>query len=261
MPSKKNPPASAERLQKILSKAGITSRRKAEEWIKAGRVTVNGKTAEIGMKAVLGKDQITVDGSPIGDSERKIYIKLHKPRGYITALSDDRNRPTVIELITGVSERIYPIGRLDYDSEGVLLLTNDGDLTHALTHPSYQIPRTYHVKVRGTPAQDKIKLLLEGVRLDDGIAKAIHVERIGATKAGHAWLEMILAEGRNREIRRMCEAVGHPVSRLKRIKYAHIHVEDLRPGEFKELSQSDVKELFYATGIKDHSKNALRSRR
>lgn len=238
--SKPNPT----RIQKLIAQAGITSRRKAEKLIEEGRVRLNGKTAKLGMKADLAFDELTVDGSPLVEAEEKITIRLHKPTGYITALSDDRGRATVMDLISGIPERIYPVGRLDYNSEGVLLLTNDGALANSLSHPSQQLPRTYHVKVRGNPNTAKFAQLTEGIMLEDGLAKAIHAERIRTTpEGGHLWFEIVLTEGRNREVRRMCEAIGHPVTRLVRSRFGSVHVEDLKPGEYKVLSKKELKTL------------------
>jgi pseudouridine synthase len=154
----------------------------------------------------------------------------------------------IADLITDLPHRVYPVGRLDYNSEGVVLLTNDGKLAHALAHPSYQIPRTYHVKLRGSPSNAKLQQLLKGVMLEDGLAQALHVERINSTPAGHLWLEIVLTEGRNREIRRMCEAIGHSVTRLVRKRFANIHVDDLRPGEYQILTQDDIQTLYELIG-------------
>jgi pseudouridine synthase len=232
------------RLQKAIAQAGITSRRKAEELIKAGRVSVNGRVATIGTKADPMRDSISVDGELISEPEERITIRLHKPTGYITALSDDRGRATVMDLITDIRERIFPVGRLDYNSEGVLLLTNDGDLAHRLAHPSQQILRTYHVKVRGNPNAEQFKRLTEGILLEDGMAKAVSAERIRITpEGGHLWFELVLTEGKNREVRRMCEAIGHPVTRLIRSRFGPVNVDDLRPGEYKVLSKNELKTL------------------
>jgi len=238
---KKQPPV--ERLQKILAQAGIASRRKAEEMIKNGRVILNGKKAKLGDKANPNFDKIQIDGQLLQHAEEIRYIRLNKPRGYITALSDDRGRPVVSDLINSISERIYPVGRLDYDSEGVLLLTNDGTLAHQLTHPSYKVPRTYEVKVKGNPKSELLRQLELGIKLDDGIAQALHVERIRPTPGGHSWIEIVLTEGRNREVKRMFDAIRHPVLRLKRTKYANLHVDDLKPGEFRNLSVNELKAL------------------
>lgn len=232
------------RLQKVLAQAGIASRRKAEELILEGRVTINGKIAEIGSKVDPRRDKIAVDGTAIGQHEKLVYIRLYKPTGYLTALSDNQGRPMVADLIKDIPERIYPVGRLDYNTEGVLLLTNDGVLAHALAHPSHQIPRTYHVKVRGNPSPTQFQKLLTGVALDDGVARALHAERIRTTQAGHLWFELVMTEGRNREIRRMCEAIGHTVTRLLRVNFANIDVNDLIPGEYSHLTPEQVVSLY-----------------
>lgn len=232
-----------QRLQKILARAGIASRRKAEQLIEQGRVSVNGEVAKLGQKAIAEQDTICVDNLPIESKQSLRYIKLNKPRGYITAVQDDRGRPVVLDLLPDIDERIYPVGRLDYDSEGVLLLTNDGDLAHKMMHPTYQIPRTYHVKVRDNPKPETLRKLQHGVTLDDGLAQALHVERLRPTPGGHTWIEIVLTEGRNREVRRMCEAIGHPVLRLKRVKYANLHVDDLHPGESRPLTPNELLEL------------------
>ncbi len=212
--------------------------------IGAGRVMVNGKIATIGDKAIPQVDTIQVDGQSIGQAESMVYLKLHKPAGYLTSMSDDRGRAVITDLITDIPERVYPVGRLDYNTEGVLLLTNDGVLAHALAHPSNQVPRTYHIKVRGNPTPSQFKKLTTGVTLEDGVARAISAERIRTTPAGHLWFEMVLAEGKNREVRRMCEAIGHPVNRLLRVNFAGIHVDDLRPGETKVLTKDQVNALY-----------------
>lgn len=240
-----HPPASSSvRLQKVLAQVGIASRRRSEEMILEGRVTVNGKMAEIGTKVDPYRDKIAVDGKPVGQTEKLVYVRLYKPPGYLTALSDDQGRPMVADLIKDIPERIYPVGRLDYNTEGVLLLTNDGILAHALAHPSHQIPRTYHVKVRGNPSPAQFQKLTLGVPLEDGIARALHAEKIRTTQAGHLWFELVMTEGRNREVRRMCEAIGHTVTRLLRVSFANIDVNDLLPGEFAHLTSEQVVSLY-----------------
>jgi 16S rRNA U516 pseudouridylate synthase RsuA-like enzyme len=198
-----------ERVQKIIAQAGITSRRKAEDMIRAGRVVINGEVAVLGSKAALGVDEIMVDGQAIVNTERKVSVRLHKPRGYITAVSDDVGRPVVVDLIKGIPERLFPVGRLDYDTEGV--------------------------------------------RLEDGMAKAVSVQKLHSTQAGNSWIEIVLTEGRNREVRRMCDAIGHRVMRLKRVRFGTIHVEDLLPGDYQVLSKKDIKELYALTGIHNHN--------
>ncbi|MCB9638342.1 MAG: rRNA pseudouridine synthase [Myxococcales bacterium] len=237
-----------ERLQKLLARAGMTSRRKAEEMIEKGQVTVNGKIAQLGDKAIHGKDKILVDGTPLAAPELLVYLRLYKPRGFLTAMSDDTGRPIITELITDIPERVFPVGRLDYDSEGLLLLTNDGDLANALMHPSYQIQRTYYAKVRGNPSANVLRQLVDGVKLEDGLAQALHVEKLQPTPAGHTWIELTLTEGRNREVRRMCESIGHPVLRLRRVRFGNVDLEGLQPGEYQYLSENAVKELRNLTG-------------
>ncbi len=238
----------SERLQKLLARAGITSRRKAESMIRAGRVTVNGKPAALGDKAIFGQDEILVNGKPLEAAELLVYLRLYKPRGYLTALSDDTGRPIITELISDIPERVFPVGRLDYETEGLLLLTNDGELANALMHPSFQIQRTYNAKVRGNPSANTLRQLTDGVELDDGLAQAIHVEKLYATPAGHTWIEITLTEGRNREVRRMCEAIGHPVLRLRRVRFGNVDLEGLQPGEYQLLGENAVRELRSLTG-------------
>lgn len=242
---KKSSPASSKgvRLQKLIAQAGVCSRRKAEALIEEGRVTVNGKVATLGTKADPEYDNISLDGAPLQQPESKLTYRLHKPPGYITAVSDDRGRPTVMDLLYDVPERIYPVGRLDFNSEGVLLLTNDGDLANRLIHPSQQMPRTYHVKVRGNPSAAQFRRLTDGILLEDGMAQAIHAEKLRTTQAGHLWFEIVLTEGRNREVRRMCEAIGHSVTRLVRTRFGPIHVDDLKPGEYKPLGKQELNNL------------------
>ncbi|MCK6509513.1 rRNA pseudouridine synthase [Myxococcota bacterium] len=237
-----------ERLQKLLARAGITSRRKAESLIRAGRVSINGKPATLGEKAIFGQDKILVDDKSLEPAELLVYLRLYKPRGYLTALSDDTGRPIITELLTDIPERVFPVGRLDYETEGLLLLTNDGELANALMHPSFQIQRTYHAKVRGNPTANTLRQLVDGVELDDGLAQAIHVEKLHPTPAGHTWIEITLTEGRNREVRRMCEAIGHPVLRLRRVRFGNIDIEGLQPGEYQPIGENAVRELRSLTG-------------
>jgi len=234
----------AERLQKVLSRCGVASRREAEEIIKAGRVAVNGKTVTLlGTKVEPGRDTITVDGRPVR-AERFVYILLNKPRGVVTTLSDPRGRRTVADLIPGVMERVYPVGRLDYNTDGLILLTNDGDLAYALTHPSCGIEKTYRAVVEGIPSEAALETLRQGVLLDDGPtapAKVVLLEK--DTEARRALIEITISEGRNRQVRRMCEAVGHPVLRLKRTRIAFLTLDGIKRGAFRRLSPSEVDTL------------------
>ena len=237
------------RLQKILSTAGIASRRAAEEFITQGRVTVNGTTvSELGSKADPETDDIRVDGRRLKMPARRRYILLYKPKGYITTRSDPERRPTVLDLLTtgGVRDYVYPVGRLDYDSEGLLLLTSDGDLAEKLTHPKHGIGREYHVRVRGVPDDKALERLRRGISLDGErtapASVALH-KVIENERGADAILSMVIYEGRNRQVRRMCEAVGHPVSKLKRVRIGPITDDHIRPGEFRDLDEREVEAL------------------
>ncbi|MEX1128273.1 MAG: pseudouridine synthase [Vicinamibacterales bacterium] len=237
------------RLQKILSTAGISSRRASETLITEGRVTVNGTpVTELGSKADPDTDDIRVDGRRVKAAGRRRYILMYKPRGYITTRSDPEQRPTVLDLLNkgGVREYVYPVGRLDYESEGLLLLTSDGDLAEKLMHPSHAVPREYHVRVRGVPSAETIDRLSRGVVLDGRKTQPAEVgivKLIDSTTGQDAILSVLIHEGRNRQVRRMCEAVGHRVSRLKRVRIGPITDDDIRPGEFRDLSDKEVTAL------------------
>ena len=239
----------AERLQKILSAAGIASRRAAEEYITEGRVTVNGSTVtELGTKADPHTDDIRVDGRRIKPAIRRLYILMYKPRGYITSRSDPQGRPTVIDLLTkgGIGDYVYPVGRLDYDSEGLLLLTSDGDLAARLTHPSHEVEREYHARVRGVPDRHAIERLAKGIMIDGRktAAASVTLQKVmDATDGQDSVLSIVLHEGRNRQVRRMCEAVGHPVVRLRRVRIGPITDDRIRPGEFRELDAGEIAAL------------------
>ncbi|CVK17498.1 pseudouridine synthase [Sporomusa sphaeroides] len=233
-----------ERLQKVIAQAGIASRRDAEELITAGRVTVNGKTVtELGSKVETRRDRVAVDGKPL-KAEKYVYILLNKPKGIITALEDPRGRKTVATLVADIPERVYPVGRLDYNTEGLLLMTNDGDLTHALTHPSHEIAKTYLVKVQGYPPEEKLDKLRAGIKLEDGMTAPakINIVDIDREKA-LTTMEFVIYEGKNRQIRRMCEAIGFPVKNLKRVKFAFLTLEGVRRGQYRQLLAGEVEEL------------------
>lgn len=232
-----------ERLQKIISQAGIASRRHAEKMIIEGRVTVNGKTVtELGTK-VNAKDIVTIDGKRL-TGQQHIYVLLNKPKGYITTSSDPQGRKTVTELTGDIPERIYPVGRLDYATEGLLLMTNDGELTHGLTHPSKQVVKTYVAKVFGLVNEDKINKLRKGICLDDGITAPAQVEFLGYDQEKNlSALEISIHEGKNRQVRRMFEAVGHLVKNLKRTKYAFLDLEGVWRGQYRHLTASEVARL------------------
>ena len=238
-----------ERLQKILSGAGVASRRTAETLITQGRVSVNGATVtELGTKADPAADDIRVDGRRLKAPRRTHYILMNKPRGYITSRSDPQHRPTVIDLLAkrGVRDYIYPVGRLDYDSEGLLLLTSDGDLAARLTHPRHGVPREYEVRVRGVPERRLLDRLARGVVIDARKSAPADVrlqKTFEAAGGPQAVLSLVIREGRNRQVRKMCDAIGHPVVRLRRVRIGPIADDRLKPGEFRELSAREVAAL------------------
>lgn len=238
---------SEERLQKLIARAGVTSRRKAEALIKAGRVKVNGVVVnELGAKANLSTDTVEVDGNAIETPSTWTYLLLNKPAGVVTTASDEFGRPTVLEFVEDQEVRVYPVGRLDFDAEGLLLLTNDGDLAAALTHPAGEVEKTYLVKVEGKVAEEASQRLLLGVQLEDGLARALRVEdvpRMGQKTGRHSWLEITVTEGRNHLVKRMCEAIGHPVIRLRRVSFANLVLDGLRHGQVRTLEGQKLNKL------------------
>jgi len=233
-----------ERLQKVLARAGLGSRRVAEDFIAEGRVTVNGEVAVLGRRVDAEHDRIALDGVAVIARDDLVYYLLNKPAGHVSTASDPQGRPTVVELVPP-APRVYPVGRLDYDTEGLLVLTNDGDLTQLLTHPSFGVVKTYLAEVDGDPAPVVVRRLREGVELDDGLtapARVKVVQRRGDTAA----IEIGIHEGRNRQVRRMCDAVGHPVRRLVRTRIGPLSDRQLRPGEWRLLSRGEVRRLYEA---------------
>lgn len=257
------------RLQKILSAAGIASRRSAETLIAEGRVTVNGTTiTELGTRADPETDDVRVDGRRVKAAQHRRYLLLYKPRGYITSRSDPQQRPTVIDLITkgGVREYVYPVGRLDYDSEGLLILTSDGDLAAQLTHPRHEVEREYHVRVRGVPDRHALARLARGIALEGRRTAPARVEldKVAETDTGpQATLSIVIHEGRNRQVRDMCDAIGHPVVRLRRVRIGPISDDHIRPGEFRDLTPREIallKKKAAATAAPPRSEPGARSR-
>jgi len=233
----------SERLQKYLASAGVASRRHAEELITAGRVAVNNTTVtELGTKVTPGTDLVTVDGKLVAPPEEKTYLLLYKPTGVVTTLEDPQERATVKHYLGDFPQRVFPVGRLDYDAEGALLLTDDGELAHKLTHPSFQVPRTYLAKVKGTPDEATLEKLRGGVRLEDGLATPKSVDIFEAAEK-NTWLKLVVTEGRQHLIKRMCAAVGHPVVRLYRPSYGGVGAQGLRPGEIRALTKEEVRTL------------------
>jgi 23S rRNA pseudouridine2605 synthase len=232
-----------ERLQKVLSQAGVASRRAGERLMIEGRVTVNGATVrELGTKADPDQDDIRVDGRRVKLATRHRYLLLNKPRGYVTTRSDPHRRPTVMDLITGVREYIYPVGRLDFDTEGLLLLTNDGDLAARLTHPRHGLARVYEAHVLGVPDSRDLGRLAKGVVIDDRRTQPSAVRLLRA-REDEAVLEITVREGRNRQVRKMCEAIGHPVTLLKRVAIGPIRDARLKRGQWRELTTDEVQRL------------------
>src|SRR5688500_18661131 len=241
-----------ERLQKIIAHAGFASRREAETMIREGRVTVNGRlVTELGTRADAGSDHIKVDGKLITRAETHRYILLYKPKEVMTTVEDPQGRRTVIDLVRGVRERIYPVGRLDFHSEGLLLLTNDGDLAFKVSHPKHGSVKTYHVKVRGVPDDRIISKLERGITIEGKRTVPCEIKRMKTTgrstgrgeEEGNSWYEVRLREGRNQQIRKMFKAVGHPVSKLRRVAIGPISDPKLTAGEWRELTKHEVKML------------------
>ena len=251
-----------ERLQKIIAAAGVASRRKAEELITSGRVQVNGKmVTELGTKADAEQDHIRVDGKLLRGPERYSYIVLNKPKGYVTTVSDPEKRPTVMDLVRSARGRVYPVGRLDWASEGLLLLTNDGELANALMKASSNVSKTYVVKVAGQPEETKLEKLRRGVSIAEKGGRRVRTApaRIKLIREGdNPWLEVTIVEGRNRQIRKMFEEVGHHVEKIRRVQYGPLTL-DVPPGEFRSLSLEEVAKLRKAaSGSKAPRANPVR---
>lgn len=236
----------AERLQKIIAMAGVASRRKAEELITSGRVAVNGQTVtELGTKADPAHDHIRVDGKLLHGQQRLTYLLLNKPKGFVTTNKDPEGRPTVMSLLPGVKSRVYPVGRLDYASEGLLLLTNDGDLAQKLMKAASHVPKTYLVKISGAPSDEALNKLRRGVSIpsDNGRRVRTAPAKIHVIKeANNPWYEVTLIEGRNRQIRRMFEQVGHHVEKIKRVRYGPLEL-DVPPGKYRQLKPQEIAKL------------------
>jgi 23S rRNA pseudouridine2605 synthase len=231
-----------ERLQKVLARLGFGSRRVCEELIADGRVTVNGDIAVLGRRVDVDTDEVAVDGAVVGIRPGLVYYLLNKPTGVITTADDPQGRPTVVQMVP-TEPRVFSVGRLDADSEGLLLLTNDGDITHRLTHPSFGVEKEYLASVEGTPTRGAIRQLREGIELEDGSTAPARV-----TAVDDSLLRITIHEGRNRQVRRMCEAIGHPVIRLVRTRIGPIVDHRLKPGEWRALSREEVRALEIAVG-------------
>lgn len=236
------------RIQKLIAEAGLASRREAEEWIREGRVEVNGRVATLGERADPERDAVKVDGKRVRPrSGPKTYLLLNKPRGFVTTVSDPERRDTVLDLVPGQLRRgVKPVGRLDVQTEGLLLLTDDGDLARLVTHPSTGCPKEYRVKVSGVPEEAKLERLRGGMYLDGSRTRPCEIERVATTAGrgeGNAWLSVVLREGKSRQVRRMFESIGHPVSKLKRVAIGPIRDDRLPVGAFRALSPREVEAL------------------
>ncbi|HKT86873.1 MAG TPA: pseudouridine synthase [Candidatus Sulfotelmatobacter sp.] len=249
-----------ERLQKIIAAAGVASRRKAEELITSGHVQINGKTVtELGTKADSETDHIRVNGKLLQGEQRHTYLLLNKPKGYVTTVSDPEKRPTVMDLVRGVKGRVYPVGRLDYASEGLLLMTNDGDLAHRLMKAASHVAKTYLVKVAGTPKEESIAKLRAGVSIATDEGKRVRTSPAAVRivkESANPWCEITLIEGRNRQLRRMFEAVGHHVEKIKRVRYGPLTL-DVPPGEFRSLTLKEIERLKSATSAVARQKKSV----
>lgn len=241
------------RLQKFMSECGVASRRKSEELIESGKVRVNGAVASLGDKINPKKDTVTVSGKKIVKQKEHKYIMLHKPRGFITTMSDEMERKCVAQLISDVPQRVYPVGRLDRDSEGLLLFTNDGEFANALTHPKKHVSKTYRVTVRPGITDEQLSAITEGIIIDDRKTAPAEV-RVVTKEENRVVLEIILYEGRNRQIRKMCEQLGLEVARLKRTAIGSVKLGMLKQGDWRELTEDEVRKLMLAAGLERKKK-------
>jgi 23S rRNA pseudouridine2605 synthase len=231
------------RLQKLIAGTGLASRRKAETLISAGRVTVNGRVVtELGTKVDPGRDHVKVDGKHLSSAQPYVYLMLNKPKHVMSTLDDPGGRPTVKDYLRGVSVRVFPVGRLDFDSEGLMLLTNNGDLAQALLHPRYHVPKTYLIKVKGVLTDEEIRELERGVKLDDGVTSPAQVKKVKKVQQ-NSWVEITIHEGRKHQVKRMLDTVGHPVIRLIRVKMGPLVLGYLEPGEFRFLEDREANVL------------------
>ncbi len=238
-----------QRINRILSLAGLTSRRNADAWLKSGLVWVNGKrVTELGARAVWGGDSIQVDGKEIPPPYPRVYIMVNKPFGYISGLKDPENRPLVVDLLQGLPERVYPVGRLDFDSMGLLIMTNDGELAFRLTHPRYHVPRTYKVTVEGAVTETALKHLAQGVRLEDGFSGRAKITLISRNQK-QSVIRMTLTQGRSRQVRRMLDAVGFKVVHLMRTGFGGLRLLDLKVGAYRPLTSREVEDLQKMVGL------------
>lgn len=233
-----------QRLQKIIARSGFTSRRKAEQLIKDGRVSVDGETvSELGAKADPEKQTISIDGHPLVNEPEKIYLLLNKPPGYVTTLNDPQGRPTVISLLKGINQRVFPVGRLDIDTSGALLLTNDGNLANRIAHPRYNVTKTYIARVSGFPSKSDLKRLAEGVEIEGRLTAPARIQKIKSSPHSSI-LKIVIHEGRKRQIRKMFTAIGYPVMELTRTAYGNLKLGDLPSGKYRILAEKELDKIF-----------------
>lgn len=236
-------PEMEERIQKILAQAGVASRRAAEMMILEGRVSINGATVDhLGQKADPDKDEIRLDGKLILCDAQKVYLMLNKPRGYVTTLHDPEGRPTVKDLVSDIGERVFPVGRLDYDSEGMLIMTNDGHFAQKLQHPRFQAAKTYRVKIKGRLSKDDMRRLEKGIALTDGLFRPVEIQYEKANDKS-SWLKLSICEGRNRVVRRAFDSLHHPVARLIRVAIANLPLGNLKAGSYRALNKKERERL------------------
>lgn len=234
------------RINKFIARSGVASRRKAEEYIKNGRVKVNGNImTELSYKVNLGKDLVEFDGKKISvEDEKKVYILLNKPAGYITTVKEQFDRPSVMDLISDIEERVYPVGRLDYETSGLLLMTNDGDLTYKLTHPSHEFKKTYIASVKGVPTKDEMKNFKEGLKIENYITAQAEIKILKTNpEKNYSVCMAVIHEGHNRQVRKMFEAIGHPVMNLKRVALGKINIKGIESGKYRKLTKSELEYL------------------
>jgi 23S rRNA pseudouridine2605 synthase len=231
-----------ERLQKLISQSGLASRRQAEKWIEEGKVLLNGRPAKLGERADLKTDRVQVNGRMLTSAQEKITVLLNKPRGYVSTLKDPEGLKLVTDLLVDIPQRLFPVGRLDFNTEGLLLLTNDGELAQHVSHPRYHVEKTYLVRIRGSLTAPMAKQFEQGLVLDDGKTAPAKIENI-RTSGSSCWFELTIHEGKNRQVRRMCEALGLTVIRLKRIRLGFLDLKNVTTGRYRRLSDSEIERL------------------
>lgn len=231
------------KVHQYLAHAGISSRRKAEQLILDGRIKVNGQPAHVGQRIDPQKDTVFFDDTKVNTSQDLVFYKMYKPRGFVSTLQDELGRKTVVDLLPEIQERVYPVGRLDLESEGLLIMTNDGELTQILTHPKFEVEKTYHVLLQGIPSTPALQHLKRGVKLKEGYTKPVKMKILSRENQQNTWLELSIKEGRNQQVRRMIRRIGYEVLRLKRVQFGPVSLDSLAPGDVQSLSQQEIDQL------------------